>query len=494
MTESRAIPIREGKVFPAPAPAPLSLTTRIKATAGAGQVVESISTWVLGGFLFFFYTALLGLSGSLVGAATAISLVIDAIADPLVGSLSDNARSRWGRRVPFMLVGAPLVALGLGLLFSPPHGLSTMALFAWLVVVSLVMRFAVSVFNVPFLALGAELTEDYAERSSVVAYRVLFSIFGPLAILMLGYGVFLSGKLGLRDIGGYAPLGWSAAAMILAGGLAAVMGVRRFAGALPVGPRSDTALHRRFLEEIKEIFRNPSFRMMFCCSLLFFTAQGMASSLNQYMNVFIWRITSAQILLITLALFGGLMVGVPLAPILARRLEKKTLVLAGLLMFCLAQGGLSSLRALGLFTLTGDAAVGPIAVNSFMAGVGLTFVGVAFGSMMADAADEHDFLFGTRREGLYFAGLGFAGKAATGLGALMAGWALDVIRFPKMAAAGGVANHLTPTALNNLVWAAGPAAAAVSVMATAVFSLYHIDRRRHAEIVEALRARKLARA
>ncbi len=480
-------------VEPAP-PATSRLTARIKATAGAGQMVESVSTSVFSTFLFFYYTALLGLPGSYVGAATAISLAIDAIADPLLGSLSDNARSKWGRRVPFMLVGAPLVALGLGLLFSPPNGLTGVGLFAWLVTVSLLMRFAVSTFHVPFLALGAELSEDYAERSSVVAYRTLFSIFGPLGILILGYGVFLGGKLGLKNVAGYAPLGWSAAAIILVGGLIAVLGVRRFAGGLEVAERDDSALHERLLDELREIFKNPSFRVMFSCSVLFYAAQGLASSLSQYMFMFIWRIGSQQILLITLAVFAGLIVGVPIAPILARRLEKKLLVILGLAMFCVAQGGLSSLRAVGLFMLSGDAVVLPLAINSFLAGVGLTFTGIAIGSMMADAADEHDYLFGTRREGLYFAGLGFAGKAATGIGALLAGVALDAIHFPKMAAAQGAAAHLTPETLTNLVWATGPTAAGVSLVATCILFFYRIDARRHAEISEALRARKATKS
>ena len=76
-------------------------------------------------------------------------------------------------------------------------------------------------------------------------------------------------------------------------------------------------------------------------------------SLGQYMFVFVWKVSSDQIFLIFLCLYVGLMIGVPIAPLLARRLEKKVIVIMGLVMFCIAQGGLSSLRALGLFTPTG---------------------------------------------------------------------------------------------------------------------------------------------
>jgi GPH family glycoside/pentoside/hexuronide:cation symporter len=463
------------------------LSVRLKTASGAGQLVESVSTTVYGTFLFFYYTAILGLPGGLVGLATGAALVIDAVADPLLGSLSDNLRTAWGRRTPFMALGGPLVALGTGLVFAPPAGLSNWGLFAWLTAVSLLLRFAVSTFQVPFIALGAEMSQDYAERSSVVAYRTLYSIFGPLLVLMLGYGVFLGGKVGLRHAAGYAPLGWSAAAIILIGGVVSILGVGRFAAAMPTPKRDDAALHRRLAGELSEIFRNPSFRVLFAAAVLFYVAQGVAGNFGQYMNLFVWKISSGQILLTALALFAGLMAGVPLSPILARRLEKRTLVIGGLAVLCLAQGGLTGLRALHIFTLTGDAVVGALSLNAFVAGIGVTLSGVSIASMMADAADEHDFLFETRREGLYFAGLGFAGKAATGLGAVVAGFLLDVIGFPHSAAASGV--RPAEGVLDALIWVSGPFVGLVSLVATSLLFLYRIDRERHAHIMGELRRR-----
>ncbi len=470
---------------------PAPVTARVKLTYGMGQLVESSSTTVYSTFLFFFYTALLGLPGSLVGLATAISLVIDAVADPLLGSWSDATRSRWGRRIPFMALGAPGVALGLGLVFSPPAGASTPVLFAWLLAISLLMRFAVSVFNVPFIALGAEISEDYAERSSVVAYRTIFSIAGPLIALVLGYGVFLAGKNGLTHAGGYAPLAWSIAALILIGGVVSVLGSHRFAATLPTEAPEAVAIHRRFVGEIVEIFKNPSFRVLFAVSVLFWVAQGVASALAQHLNLYVWRISSSQILLVTLAYFAGLVFGLPLTPILAKRVEKRNLVMAGLVILCVAQGGLAGLRGLGIFMLSGSVVVWPLALNSFVAGVGVTFAGISIASMMADAADEHDFLFRRRREGLYFAGLGFAGKAATGVGALVAGVGLDAIGFPAGVAQKGAEIHLSAGTLDGVALIAGPLVAAVAGLATILLIFYRIDRRRHDLILAELRRRRV---
>ena len=474
-----------------PAPTRAAVTIPVKVGYGAGQLVEGVGSAAFSSFLFFFYVGLLGLPGSLVGAAAAISLAVDAVVDPLLGSWSDNIRSRFGRRVPFMVVGGPIVALAVGLIFSPPRGLGAWPLFAWLLSGSLLLRISTSVFNVPFSALGAEVSDDYAERSSVAAYRTVFSILGALAVLILGYGVFLAGSDGLRHIQGYAPMAWSAAALIALGAFVSVLAIHRFAARLPVASQSTVSLRRRLPRETLEMFRNPSFRVLFACTVFFYVGQGVAGALFQHMHLLVWGLTSAQIFQVLLTYFAGLMAATPFAPVLTRTIEKRTLLICGLIMLCLAQGGLSGLRALHVITLSGAAVVGPLCAGAFLAGLGVTVASVSIISMMADAADEHDFLFGARREGLYFAGLSFAGKTATGLGTLIAGIAVDLIGFPTNLATVGTAMKITPERLDALAWVAGPLVALISGTGLLILMLYRIDRRRHVQVSDALTARRM---
>jgi GPH family glycoside/pentoside/hexuronide:cation symporter len=124
-----------------------------------------------------------------------------------------------------------------------------------------------------------------------------------------------------------------------------------------------------------------------------------------------------------------------------------------------------------------------------LGGLGIGLVIVALPAMMADAADEHELLFGARREGLYFAGLGFAGKAAAGLGQMAAGFALDALHFPKTAAVAmgaGVPEHVQRLLI--LAW--GPLAAVFGLMGLIALLPYAVTRQRHAEIAEALKARR----
>ncbi len=164
-----------------------------KALYGGGAVADALVQAALASFLFFYLTAVCGLSNTLAGVSLFVALAVDSVVDPLVGSISDNSWTRWGRRHPFMLAGAVPLAIALGLLFSIPSGLSGGWLFAYATAISIALRASQSVVVLPYIALGAELSDDYAERTNIVAARALFTVVGTIACIALGLGVFLGG-------------------------------------------------------------------------------------------------------------------------------------------------------------------------------------------------------------------------------------------------------------------------------------------------------------
>ena len=117
----------------------------VKALYGVGAVGDAIKTFSFGLFLFFFYTSVLGLSGTLVGIATAVGLVWDACIDPAIGWISDRAKARYSRQV-FMFVGAILAGFTFAAVFGPVTGASSGALFVWLLLATLAARTASSIF------------------------------------------------------------------------------------------------------------------------------------------------------------------------------------------------------------------------------------------------------------------------------------------------------------------------------------------------------------
>ena len=457
----------------------------IKLLYGFGQMAQSGGFDTAIGFIFFYYTAVLGLSGALVGAALAVSLAFDAVVDPLIGSWSDNLKSRMGRRLPLMLAAIPIIALSVGGLFTPPHGASEMVLFAWLTVTSVVARSSISMFNVPYIALGAEMARDYAERTSIVVYRTVAGIVSGVICTALGFTVFFA-KGGLQRPEGYPGYGWTVAILIAVCAAICCLGVRRYAAGLPQPEPVAGGLMRRLPGEVAEIFANNSFRVLFTSVVLTFVAVGLNATLNNHAFVFVWRLKSETIQFLGYAYLLGILLGVPIAPVLQRWLEKRDVVIVGVSLLIANWLILQGLRMSGLFMPVGDAALLPQEINSFVAGIGVGLASIAYPSMMADAADEHEHLFGRRREGLYFSGLGFAGKAASGLGVLVAGVALDLIRFPKDVV-GKVGVVLPEDVQVRLVAIWGPGAAVICALSLVLLTGYRITRKRHDEIAEALR-------
>ena len=460
----------------------------VKLAYSLGQAAQNGGFDAAIGFIFFYYSAVLQLSGTLVGAALAVSLAFDAVVDPVVGSWSDNMTSRLGRRLPLMIAAIPFITLSIGLLFSPPHGLGQLGLFAWLAVMSVAVRSFISLFNVPYIALGAELASGYAERTSVVVYRAFAGICSGVAVTAIGYSVFFAHG-GLQRADGYPGFGWSVALLLLICMTICCLGIRRYAAALPQPEATEGSMLRRLPGELKEIFGNRSFRLLFISAVVLFIAIGVNMSLNNHAFVFVWQMQSEKIQFIGYAYLIGILLGVLGAPLLQKIMEKKNVVIIGFLLLIGNWLVLQGAMLAGIYHPLGDAALGPMQFNSFVAGIGTGFVSVAYPSMMADAADEHEYLYGQRREGLYFAGLGFAGKAATGLGVMVAGVALDLIRFPR--AAGQEVAAVLPQAMQDrLVSIWGPVPAIIAVAALLILAAYGITRARHEQIASELLRRK----
>jgi Na+/melibiose symporter-like transporter len=165
----------------------------VKLWYAAGQAGQSITDFGFGTLLFIYYNQVLGLSGSYTGLGVAIALFFDALVDPAVGSWSDGFQSKWGRRHLFM--AAAIVPLGLMFfcLFWPLEGLTQIQLFLWFTLFSVLVRTALTFFNVPFLSLGAELSQDYSERTQIVAVRIAVGVFFILAITAIGWNFFFVG-------------------------------------------------------------------------------------------------------------------------------------------------------------------------------------------------------------------------------------------------------------------------------------------------------------
>jgi Na+/melibiose symporter-like transporter len=256
-----------------------------KLAYGVGQVAEGLKNTAFGLFVLFYYNQVLGVPGSLCGLAMGIALLFDAITDPLAGSLSDNWHSRFGRRHPFMYASALPLGIAFFGLFSPPQ-LTEQGLFLWLLCFAVLTRSAMTLYHVPHIALGAELSDDFEERTAIVAWRQAFGYVGALIAGGLAFLYYFSDAHGGRlNQAAYAPF----AAVLSVGMVVSIWisawGTRKEIPRLPTAsPATGGSTLTRLVHELAGAFRNVSFRWLFAGVLIVFVMVGVDAALNIYLG------------------------------------------------------------------------------------------------------------------------------------------------------------------------------------------------------------------
>jgi GPH family glycoside/pentoside/hexuronide:cation symporter len=147
-----------------------------------GGIGESLMANLILALAIPIYSVALGVNPAWIGLALSIPRFWDAITDPFMGNISDNTRSRWGRRRPYILIGAISTGILFMLLWTPPTGWSHEGLFIYFTIISILYYTAYTVFVVPYSALGFELSMDYNDRTKIQAARTFFSTLSGLAL------------------------------------------------------------------------------------------------------------------------------------------------------------------------------------------------------------------------------------------------------------------------------------------------------------------------
>jgi Na+/melibiose symporter-like transporter len=458
---------------------------------GVGQSAEGLKNSSFAVFLLLYYSQVLGLNPALAGTALLLSLVFDAVTDPLTGSISDSWRSRWGRRHGFMYASALPLAITFYFVWNPPDGLQSWGLFAWMTTWTILARGAMTLYHVPHLALGAELSNDYAERTRVVAFRIFFGFVGAGTMFVLSRAIFMRPTLefdnGQLNPAAYSPLGLWFGIAIAAIILISALGTHRRIPYLPKPPHDLPRFSAgRLWGELVEAIENPSFRTFFFGLMLYYVARGLELGLGLYMGTFFWKLGSAAVT-VPIAGLLGVMAGSPVFAVLGKRIEKKPMFMTGIIGFSTFTMLLPISKLVGLFPPESSPIYVPTIylfafVAAFLGAAGL----ISAGSMLADIADEHELKTGRRQEGIFFGALSFSGKASGGIGSWIAGLALVAIHFPVQTAVGDV----DPWTITQLALIYGPGVFLLVATSIVIVSRYSLTRERHAEIRKELDARK----
>jgi len=462
---------------------------RPKLFYGVGSVAYGVKNNGFSFFLLIYYNQVLGLSAIASGTALMIALILDAISDPLVGYISDNWHSRWGRRHPFMYFSALPLVVCYVFLWNPPSGLGQQGLFVYLLCGAVLVRTLITLYEIPNTSMVAELTDDYDERTSMLSFRYFFGWYGGLSMAALAYGVFFpmgsESGFGQLDARGYQVYGLIGACAILASILTSSLGTHRY---IPImkQPRPKLPFEPgRVVRELSQTLSNRSFLALFMAGVFAAIAGGVSSNLGIYMATYFWELEPERILYIVMMQFLSALIGATLAPLLTRRFGKKRAAL-GLIASAITLGPAPILlRLLQLFPGNESAWLLPILMFHGLIEVALVvMIGITTASMMADIAEQNEIRTGRREEGLFFSATSFAAKVTSGLGTFLAGVILDLIAFPRDAAPGSVDDQI----IFNLGCLLGPALMVLYLVAFGFVTRYDISRRGHQDHLEILSA------
>ena len=464
---ARSEPPPQVEIDPGDGPtASSSLTLARKLLYGAGEVVVGARMAALGTVLFPFYTDVALLSPALVGAAIALGRVWDGVNDPITGWLSDRTRTRFGRRRPFL--GAMIVPLVVcfAAIWMPPAG-TTNQVFLYLVGALFLFDVFFGFYATPYLALGAELSTDYAERARVVSVRAMFHNLG----LLIGGGGFLGlAAAAGGGRGGYATAGALLGAVMLVGGLVAFLGTREPAVAAEAEPASFKALYT----DLRATLRLRSFRVILAGSAIAICG----SSINQAFAFYVFRDAFGAEQRAGLVIAVYLLAATFSFPLWAAAAARfgKNLAFAVCLFWSVL--GLS-------FSPIVNAGWPLPAVLAFIVLAGMGVGGYVLPlAIVADVFDEDELESGRRREGAFFGVWTLAMKLAAALGIALAG-----VLLPYLGYVPGAPHQSAETIwAMKLAW--GPLPAVFFVLTILVVRRFPLDQERVRAIQAALAARR----
>ncbi len=362
------------------------------------------------------YNLSLGVDPRALGWGLALPRILDAVIDPAIGNLSDNTRTRWGRRRPYVFVGAILLSVFFIVLWMPPLSLGKKGLFVFFLAASMLCYFGYALFAIPRGAMGIEMSTDYHERTSIFAMN---SFFAYLAGFLMPWLYNLSFQMG-HWVGENEVVG----VRYVAVGAGLIMLVCALAPALFVRDRADGYVDQpktKLLQAFRMTITNYAFLLMFFLVFLILLACSLVSPMNLYISIdYICRGDREYGSYI--GGWNGMVQGIvglcvtPGIAWVAHRIGKKETMFIGQ---AIAMSGF--IGSWWLFTPNYPYLQ---LVETGLVNIGLACVWVLSGSIMADICDTDELKHGLRREGMFGAVFQFLMKTSTACVTIVAGYLL----------------------------------------------------------------------
>lgn len=373
----------------------LSLRTRLM--YGVGDAGINLADTMVGLLFAIFLTDVIGLRPGLAALAVFLGRTFDYVNDPIIGYISDRTRTRWGRRRPYLLLGALPFAVAYVLLWWRPPIESQIGLALFYGFAFLLYDTTATFLYMPYFALTPELTSDYDERTTLTTYRMAFSIVGA----MIAYVVPLA------IIGTMAPEKQEVILLVAVG--VAVLSILPM-GVVFFGTRErpeflaleQPALKASLLAAVK----NRPFLYAMGVFLFTWSALDMVQATLLYFLKHRMNLAEQGDLVFGL-LFVAALLSLPLWEWAARRWDKQKAYILGMLFF--------SINTVGLGLLKPAWGLPPVLVLGAFAGMGLGAIQVLTWAMIPDTVEWDELQSGQRHEGMFYSLVTLFRKVAASL-------------------------------------------------------------------------------
>ena len=451
---------------------------------GAGELGPAMAGSTLVFFQLIFLTDVAGMHPGWAGSVLLLARIWDAINDPLIGWLSDHTRSRWGRRLPWIAVGAVPFAFFFCLFWLGPMWLGPESgqgvLFLYYSVVSLLYSTVTTALALPHSALTAELSHDYDERSRLTSARMAFSLGGSVGGLILALIIFRA----LPEAGPLVQYSIFGACVALVGLISVVgclWGIWPAACAAEVWRLSHPqARHKQvsLLRQLRSVLSNRPFLLVCGIYLCSWLAMQFTAGVLPFYTATVMGLPATAFQQLALTVQATALVLIPFWTRVSVWRGKKEVFFYGMIFWIMAQGGLLFLPA-GQMTL--------LYVLAILAGIGISVCYLIPNALLPDVLEWDELRTGQRREGLYFGVCVFLQKVALAVGTFLIGQVLAWSGYVSGGAEEVV--HQPESAVQAIRWAIGPLPAGVLILGLVVAWFYPISRPLHARMVRVLENR-----
>lgn len=410
--------------------------------------------------LLFFYTDVLGIAPYIMNTALMISQFWDVVNDPLAGHLTDNTRSRWGRRRIYLRIGAVPLGVSCALLWWAPAALAEWKLFLWILFSYLLFDTFFTLTLVALNSLVAALSTDYDERSTLAAWTSIGAL--------VGYFLGAAGVPAVAHWWGNARAGFAGAGVAL--GLLATVGMLT-AGFLLHDPPVHTPREKTEWRTLLLPLRNRPFRWVLAGASIARLAFTFMTAALPYFVVH-WLKDPGGVPKAMGFVMGMVGLFIPFWRWMIGRWDKGRAYALGLAVTGVA------MASLWLAPEGGGAAAW---ISLSVVGFGLASHWVAPSALLPDAIDWDEHHSGSRRDGIHFGLFGLLDKIARTLGVLLLGWGLAAVGYK-----GGAPSAEAMTGFRALF---GPGMGLLLMVAAGLMARYPLNRLEHHRLREAMRAK-----